>query len=280
MFFLNKLKYCFLLSAFNIIHSKQHCFKRILQLFKIPRKTILLGEYQWQKKILLSKKIFQLSWITKDLFCQMSKDSINKYSFPSESSKLSQENYLLVDPSKNPLQDHERRNCLSKWSSNSSKSFQLSSSQKNPQNLIQNKKKEIIFQNNYSSTIQNRTLSSLIPSKRILKLSKKKKSHKEIVFSNLSKCASIPFQDDSSSRIPPETGYRRGVYRFTVTASGEQPHRNQTCGVIHRLRGIQRPRGSSHHFVPRSLLPCISRLWDDESWDCVTMERKRWMKQP
>lgn len=142
-----------------------------------------------------------------------------------------------------------------------SKSFQLSSSQKNPQNLIQNKKKEIIFQNNYSSTVQNRTLSSLIPSKRILKLSKKKKKwHKEIVFSNLSKCASIPFQDDSSSQIPPETGYRRGVYRFTVTASGEQPHRNQTCGVIHRLRGIQRPRGSSHHFVPRSLLPCISRL--------------------
>lgn len=85
VFFLNKLKHCFLLSAFNIIHSKQHCFKRILQLFKIPRKMILLGEYQWQKKkkkILLSKKIFQLSWITKDHFCQMSKDSINKYSSP------------------------------------------------------------------------------------------------------------------------------------------------------------------------------------------------------
>lgn len=85
-----------------------------------------------------------------------------------------------------------------------SKSFQLSSSQKNPQNLIQNKKKEIIFQNNYSSTVQNRTLSSLIPSKRILKLSKKKKkiAQRDSLFQSVQVCKySFPrwfFKSDSA----------------------------------------------------------------------------------
>lgn len=36
--------------------------------------------------------------------------------------------------------------------------------------------------------------------------------------------------------------FRGGEYRSTVTASGEQPHRNQTCGVVHRLRAIATDR--------------------------------------
>lgn len=158
-----------------------------------------------------------------------------------------------------------------------SSNYPIKSSSKNPQNLIQNKKREITFQKNNSS----KSLSQYLPRESLNypKIVQSLKWSVSIVQVRKRDYCCIPFlEDDSSSQILDISKVGSGVYRFAVTASGEQPHRNQTCGVIHRLRAI-----ATAWLVPplrSSIIAAVHLSSTRPSWDCVTMERKRWMKQP